>query len=91
MSWFAKMIFNKKKREGVDKKNLLDKSNSTESRNKINTLISFFVLGLPFFIETALILNYPEANYVKPLYPSCFCTETVLELFAISSLGSRVD
>ncbi len=71
---------------GYSQKTLQLEQKSAQKHNRISTLISFFILGLPLFVETALILNYPEANYVTRLYPSCFCIETVLELFAISSL-----
>ena len=79
MNWFVNMIFD----GGGRQKTLLDKSKSIKSRNKINTLISFLVLGLPFFIELFLALNYHESYYKLVVYNPIQTVKKVLELFSI--------
>lgn len=45
MNWFAKMIFDRRR-------------NRTLKHHSINVWISFFVLGLPFFVELFLIRKF---------------------------------
>jgi len=54
MKWFAKMIF--------------DWGGDSKKSSNINTGISFLVLGLPFFVELFIILNYPEPHYEVEVY-----------------------
>lgn len=68
MKWFAKTKLSRKKKEKSSKhKKYLVKSDDSVSYRNIIT--SFFILGIPVFVELFLILNYPEPGLGLIDYP----------------------
>lgn len=75
MSRFFKMIFD------GGREDKLSKYRHNFAKDRSNTLIALFVLGIPVFVELFLILSYHEANYSLSDYPSCYKAAKIAGLF----------
>lgn len=75
MSRFFKMIFD------GGREDKLSKYRHNFAKDRSNTLISLFVLGIPVFVELFLILSYHEANYSLLDYPSYYKAAKIAGLF----------
>lgn len=83
MKWFAKMGFDGG--ESSKHKQYFVKSDDNVFRRSI--IISFFVLGIPVFVELFLILNYPEPNFRLLAYPPYYTVAKVAGLLVNFSLS----
>ncbi len=70
MKRFAKMIFD----GGGGYRKLL-------KFNDINALVSFVILGIPFFVEILLIFNYPESKFELLDYPPYYTIAKTANVF----------
>ena len=84
MKWFAKMGFDVGG-ESSKHKQYFVKSDDNVFRRSI--IISFFVLGIPVFVELFLILNYPEPNFRLLAYPPYYTVAKVAGLLVNFSLS----
>lgn len=75
MSRFFKMIFD------GGREDKLSKYRHNFAKDRSNTLISLFVLGIPVFVELFLILSYHEVNYSLLDYPSYYKAAKIAGLF----------
>lgn len=86
MKWFAKTKLSRKKKEKSSKhKKYLVKSDDSVSYRNIIT--SFFILGIPVFVELFLILNYPEPGLGLIDYPPFYTTIKAAGLLVNFSLS----
>lgn len=77
MNWFAKMVFDGGGKYSKYIQSFLKSNDNVSYRNIIT---SFFILGIPLFIELFLILNYPEPKFVLIDYSSYYATVKVIGL-----------